>query len=133
MRSILAVFAGYCAGLAAFIVLLSGYLAIVERSWVAPVGLPFQLYVLISAVIAGVGGAYVATLVARTHPIEHALALGVVCEAVGIAIAWIAFYRPFDWFSWTLLALPIPVTLLGGWLGKLRAERRHPPAMKAAA
>ena len=133
MRSILAVFAGYCTGLAAFIVLLSAYLAIVVRSWTAPVGLAFQVFVLVSAVIAGIGAAYVTTLVACTRPIAHALALGVVCEAVGIAMAWLTFVWPLSWFNWTLLALPIPVTLLGGWLGKLRVEQHHPPAMKAAA
>ena len=135
MRSFLAVFAGYCSGLAAFIVFLSAYLLIVERSWVAPLGLAFQLFTLGSGVIAGVSGAYVTTLVARQHPIAHALALGIVCQAIAIAAGWATLVWPLSWFFWTLLALPIPVTLLGGWIGKVRAAKHAPPpaAMKTAA
>ena len=127
MRSVLAVFAGYCVIVAATIVFVFGAMAVGGTK--PTVG--FQIFILVGGVIAGLIGTYVTTIIGRTNPMGHALALGIVSEVVGVAVTFGGAKEPLDWYGWTLLALPIPVALLGGWLRKMQLAKQ-PAAMAAA-
>jgi hypothetical protein len=127
-RSILAVLAGYLT-LAAAVVAVDFSLGTlfpgafpepVEPGARPPTAGWLGVILLYSSVFAVLGG-YVAAWVARRSERLHALAFGLLLEAMTLA-EWYATrgWRP-AWYHALLALLPIPAALLGGWLRSRRA------------
>jgi hypothetical protein len=72
-------------------------------------------------------GGYVAARLAPSHPMAHALGLGVLgmaFSAVGLAAIIEGDLAP-AWYGWALVVLSIPVTGLGGKLLELQRKGQH--------
>ena len=77
-------------------------------------------------IVYGVAGCYLAARLAPDRPMLHALALGIVGLAAGIAGAAIMWDAGPAWYSLAVIAIAIPCAWAGGRLRVMQLRPRRP-------
>ena len=91
---------------------------------------PLLLLYIGMSVVFSVAAGWLTAAVARSRPIGHAFALGVLQLALGIGFEASAWDLTPVWYHLVFLVLLLPGNVAGGWL---RAQRESAPAAVRAA
>ena len=119
VRKILAVLFGYAAIVLVVIVSDVVYFLVFRQKTT------YLAYHLAASALAGVLGGYLAALIGRTSPFGHALALGIFSQVLGIVTLLSEFGTAPTWFLIALLAMVLPLALMGGYLRSLQVDASH--------
>ncbi len=89
------------------------------------------VFVLAYRTVYNILGSYIVARLAPHHPMKHAIIVGVlgtIVSAIGAVAASSMDLGP-GWYAWTLAALSLPSSWLGGWLYVRRARAAANPSL----
>jgi hypothetical protein len=139
LRSVLAVVVGFMVTLVASVGTDVVLVLLLPHSFTEgkPPSLGLSLGILAYCFVYVVLGGYVTACIARRAEVRHALTLGGIALAIGVAMTLPALFRHGDghetpgWYIAVTLGYVLPATALGGWLRAMQ-RRGAAPAEQAA-